>query len=271
MLTKKIQGALTIELEINAIKNKYYFEDISQLVGKNILYAIFSENMCPEEQKTPRNRALISSDAEFGAVAVFVNKSKEIINRLPLYLIKKNQTSNSVEILLNSEIDFKRSYIEFIDSSSLVVGQSILITVYHGDFIKEETDDKLMLIENIENVTYSVSQSKFNFGSFPSLNGKKLLSIRYYPWSSASGKTPVASNVIYRSYLTLVDKNGKEIIQKIPLFTMQDMYNYFIQWDYLNIDWEQSYIEVANTDGLVANSSFSFIVQYAEDKQRNHR
>ena len=91
--------------------------------------------------------------------------------------------------------------------------------------------------------------------------------MQYVGIESLSGLEPISSNVIMMSYLTLFDKKGRIIVNKLSVLALQYA---FLQIPFadLDVDWSRSFIEVPTTTGLVANTSFVFVLY--SNKYKKH-
>jgi len=259
----KADGCETIEIQISALKNKYFFRKSLNLRNKNILYVDF-----PGTELSPTGRDVINSSAQADAFLVLKNsEQEEFINRLPFKLISRNTIDNYFP-LLNRKIDIERCYVEFSDTGDLTIGESIVVTFYYGNVEKLSTVNEASYIENIDVPIKTTAEQKFYFNELEKLRNKRVFLIQMLQIASVSGDTAITNTVRDMAYMTLFNRRGQIIVNRISIKGLQYAWLPFF-FDDLNIDWARSFIEVPSTTGLVANSAFVFVLHCNERKRRN--
>ncbi len=264
---RKFTSAETVEIKINSTnQTKFYFPELPNLRDKLIeridTYYVSSISESPED------RALCNNTVMFKAFLVLVSKGNEVINRIPLNNILITATLfNSFP--LNLVIDYTKSYIEIANTASLSASESFIFTFYFNEreFIQPIRPGSLMKIENIEILTSPTSIRRFHFPDNENLRNK-IIKVIIYPDSISTVLTPggdslVNITVFKKSYLVLVSRN-KEIINKIPLYTLQkNRYDENrVAFNNIEIDFVKSYIEVSDTADLVATEKFFLNIFY---------
>lgn len=265
-LPMRARGSEIIELRIEAIKNRYYFDYYPILENKEIIY--ISSYSVVTLLKSLTNRTVLSSAAFADAYLVLVNKGEELINRLPLNNLLLIRSHYPV---LDKIVDWQKSYVEFASTSNLVVGTSMVFTAYHkGNDKPSGLSDLINLnIELIDLPIRNVSQVRFNFSEVLKLKDKRIRFIDFLSGiGSPNGYAETQSDVYKKAYLTLRTIKGIEIISNIPLIEInyynQNSPNY-INWNDEIIDFDKSYIQVPDTSNLVLNSAFVFNFHYLDN------
>jgi len=253
MFTKPISGVELIEIKTTNITNKYYFQDYARLRGK-IVHRL---DIYSGITYTPSNR---EQNSYANAFLVLVNRGGEVINRIELQYL--GQAYFYPEF--NLSVDWSKSYIEFSSTSSLSTAKSLLVTVYVVDKLKEYIPAALKC-EYVECVITSTTELVFDFKEQAKLKNKKIIFITYFGSNSPNGNTAAADEIISKSFLTL-NVNGQEKINNLPIYLLSN--NASKKW-YRNyagiiVDWDKSYVRVANTDSLVANTTIGFNVFYED-------
>lgn len=121
-----------------------------------------------------------------------------------------------------------------------------------------------------------VGKLTFKFANNEYLKEKKITGISHhtnsYLTTSPENKALVASAVaMTKGFLTLKTTKGVEQLNKMPLYMLTPgvnaggTYEKAFPLKYVQIDWEQSYVTVANGTSLVANTVFMFSVFFEED------
>lgn len=265
MLHKHIpaDGVELIEIKIDIAKAKYNFDFSSILHNKNIMYLERVE--AQTYIKSPSDRE-IASNIPF---IILVNNKKEFINRLLTSRLTKKYIHFPI---INSIVDWPNSYLEFPTLPSSDVGKSICYLVYYTYKQKMPTDNFSLNtgIESVELIIKNTSERKFYFDDNVKLRDKKIYFIEYIYVNSPNGYA-VPGVVYYKAYITLRDKKGRDIISRLPVSSLlyySGDYFRIIEFEGVEVDWRNSFVEFANTDSLVENSSLFFQMYYKEENKQ---
>lgn len=263
MYTKPISQVELIEIPINQVQTKYYLGDRPYLKNKIIhrVHAITSGDL----SYSPSNRQNIGNFEN--SFLVLVNKNKEVINRIPGSLLNPTRFSFAE---FNIDIDWEKSYIEFSDTSSLTVGKSIVLVAYIVDKITEPIL-KGLKHELVTLLVRTTSDLKFKFDEIDFLKNKLIKKIEFIFNKAPGGTSSVGSSIFIKSFLTL-SIEGEEKISYLPIDNIYSENTHVVRlwFNSLKVNWAKSYVQIANSTDLTANTSFLFSVFY-EDEGTNPR
>lgn len=240
----------------------------------------------------------VSKTDYVGSYLVLVNGTSEIVNRIPIRELQR--ISNFYEkYSIDKNIDVSKCYIELPENSARELNTAFVFIFYTANDITENNNIIASNFENIElKYTYpsdTVPKTQYdtdptthvdlfqriNFPDDEKFRDKKLLYFSIIPTYfddeiktnynaanailSPSGNMLVLESVVRYSSITLVDKSGKEIINKLPLWLLASRYSdngFNIKFANLDIDFTKSYIEIYRYDARYKEMSFYFGVYF---------
>jgi len=264
---KLIKYIETVEVHTNSTtKTKFYFPELPNLRNKKILFidALYRTNVT----KSPSGLEIIADTIFYKSFLVLVSKNKEIVNRTPLLQLGP-ETQLVTHTFFDLIIDFPKSYIEIGSTAGLVATETFLFVFYCHDTIKETPEYRGINVENIQVETTPATIQKFYFPDHENLRNKRIQFMELIHDNVSllpSGDSRVNSISEAKSFLTIAS-HGQEIIRKLPLKLMRSLafYNYKINFDTIEIDFPNSYIEIADTTNTVAGQKF-FLNVYFYDR-----
>lgn len=289
---KKIQtcydGIESVEIPlISTTDAKYYFPAIPALKGKILRRIEFPHDVTT----TPNNRLILASNNFRSAYLTLVSDKKTILHRLPFILIMKYyEGSFEGTDFLDIEIeDMEQSYIEFSNSATLAITQSIFLNFYYTEkpkainkpknlFLKTDLMNNLMerdqpiKIYPLSLEITDITKKEIYFPDDNFLKGKRIAAIECYCDSSIvavttpknpANKSFISDTIYKKSYLVLEQTNRKKInLLPISLIAFETSYDKQIFFNDLQINWPKSYIKIANTTGLTINTIFYLLIHY---------
>jgi len=261
---KLIKYAETVEVPTNSTtKTKFYFKEQPNLRNKRIFF--IDATYRDDASKSPSGLTPVSDTIFWKSFLVLVSKNKEIVNRIPIVQFWPT-TQLVTHTFLDLIIDFPKSYIEVGSTAGLDANGTFLFIFYGNDVIKEMPEYRGINIENIEVETTPATIRKFHFPDHENLRNKKIqfIELSHYNLTMLPSGGPLANgNVEFKSYLTIAS-HGQEIIRKLPIRLLRSLsyYNYKINFDSIEIDLPNSYIEVADTEHTVAGEKFFLNVHF---------
>lgn len=266
-LPKRPDGVEYIEIQLTNAKKRYYFDYYPILESNKIIYLETVTQLSGSLALALSGRQFINDTARADAYIVLVNKGSELINRLPLSNLRTLRTHFPI---INKIIDWQKSYIEFSSTSNIVTTESIIFAAYYESTEqKEELPDNIALnVELVDLPIKNVNQTRFYFSEVLKLKNKKIRFIDYLAQVDSPNNYDSVGNIYQKAYLTLRDKNGKEIVSSLYL----NFINYYSASspNYINfndsvIDFDKSFVDVVNTTSLVLNTAFVFNFHYLDD------
>tara|TARA_R110000868_G_scaffold40695_2_gene140128 strand:- start:2337 stop:2825 length:489 start_codon:yes stop_codon:yes gene_type:complete len=122
--------------------------------------------------------------------------------------------------------------------------------------------------------------TRFNFPDLPNLRNVLLFGIKCYTTdmlnASINNQLPLLShtNILQKSYITLVNYGGKEFLKQAPLqmfntnsFNLQTSTNFFETYakDFAGqrVNWPKSYIQLTSVAGNVTDQTYALSVFYS--------
>lgn len=266
-----INRAYTFEIELSTQRNKFSFPEILLLRGKKIVYIDFFR--VSDVSFAPSGRATVNNTIFAKTFLTLVTAGIERFNKIPLNnFVSGLQYGN--RILLNEVIDWEKSFLNISELSGFSTSESFVFTVYYhseNKLLEDNFNSKISTYENVEIIVPSTTTKKIMLPENLVLANKKIFNIRAYSLTnlgvSPSNYTAVASAIFIKSYLTLV-KNNYEVLTKIPLYAL---FNYntavdILNFDNLEFDLTQSYIDISEVTGLTANTVFMIGFNYDKSK-----
>jgi hypothetical protein len=240
---------------------------------------------------TPSGRTVIANDKLVQGYLTIRPKNSVTLYKYPLFYILNSSGSSGNETLtteiLNYQVGWELSFVEFAQTVTLSTAQSLLFIIYYQDAARKSlinaglkylvnplvnlfTGNEELYTIPIQVEIDNINKTQFNFSlleRFEHLKLKKIQLAEYSVTITPDYKNNITSDTILRkSYLVLRDYKGKEIINHLPLYqtTYPQVERSEILLNNLEIDWPKSYVHVVNNASLVAGTVFFFILYYTK-------
>lgn len=294
-LVTPYDGVEMVEIPIkNTSETKYYLPDIPSLKGKIIKRIEIPHDVTT----TPRNRTILSSTNLRASYITIISHKVTFVNRLPLFALIKFGTNNPSPMdLFDIDLeDTEQSYIEFSKGASLTTAESIFMNFYYINPSKKKLIQRIPFIQQLKPYIFekreiekvypvqieiiNTSETVFYLPNDEFLKNKCVTNIRLFAYTSPlttavtlktpDNKTMISDTIYKKSYLVLQLVNGQKI-NNLPCTLLLN--EYFSQrrifFNDVSIDWPKSYIKVANTTGLTANTCFYLVIYYKDKRNVN--
>lgn len=263
--TELYDGCETFEITLNANVLRYNFPDIVELRGKIIRRINFFDfTIIPN---SPQGTGLLSLLTDGFLTLAYGNI--EMVKNYPIANLR--HTDNRTE-LFNHKFDIKNSYVEFARNNGFTTGQVLLVTVFYQNPKTKRysyTLDKHK-IDYCESLITDITEDLLPITNFRNLLKKKIYWLTVFNqiitgFLSPDGRTLANTNAVKESFLNL--SNGeRNIVNNLPLITMVNDENTVSQifFNGLIVDWDKSYIQIADTGVLNLGEVFYFNVMYKD-------
>ena len=239
-------------IDITDNRQRIVFYDNLRLSGKKI--KTVSVLSTAGGATLPTGRQIVPSSAIYGFYLVLVNRSREIINQIPLSEIAEMEEKGFPLDLFGNEIDISSCYVMQPVPDTNLVGYSILLNFC----ISPNNNDELK--GYIDHIAVNVKPNSGNYARiyFPdqqSFIGRRLLAITSIKATAATpdGYTNYYSGALAAGQptVTLIDTDGRMITDSLPLSLITDFtapvgFNRY-QFDGSKIDWARSFVEINGT------------------------
>jgi hypothetical protein len=123
-----INRSENVEVKIDAVSQRTYFKEIDNLRGKKI--KVIDTFPVSAVTIAPSGNALVNATAYKKGYLVLVAKGKESINRIPLAALDPTQNNGRRLLFDDIVIDFPKSYVEFPETTGVVVNESVMFDFY---------------------------------------------------------------------------------------------------------------------------------------------
>lgn len=263
-----IQYVETVEVPTdNTSKLRFYFNEYPNLRNKNVIniYTYMSHNV----SHSPLGKPLVNSTVFNNSFLVLSINNNESINRFPLYQF--TGFIYTIPLLINSVIDWSKSYIEISSTASLSASETFLFTIYCSDIPTKVPVGYGLNIEILEVKTTPATITKFMLPDNENLADKIIHSIEYVGESitnTPSGGSVVSQTVKKKSYLTISSK-GNEIIKKVPLYDLDPYFFKGIKFVFSFIpDLPKCYIECVDITDLIEDNVYMLYLFFWEKMRR---
>lgn len=126
-----LRKAETVEIKLDAQVNKHNFQELAVLRDKVFVGA--EVHHVNQVSKSPLNRALMADATFKNTYLTLVENGKEVINKVPVNSFYPSNNSGKIKELGRIKADLANSYLTIPNSSSIVTGESFLITFYYEE------------------------------------------------------------------------------------------------------------------------------------------
>lgn len=125
----------TVEIQINSTSSaRFHFPDSSTLRKRKIVGAAIRPQNAAETRLSKNNRPLVGEAALACAFLSLNYNGVLVLDTLPLELLAPEFIQEPFfQLCIPEGYDPQESYIEFVDLSTLAIGQSVEVTFYYYD------------------------------------------------------------------------------------------------------------------------------------------
>lgn len=242
----KYSGAKLLEIQFNG-KGRYFLPDDRILYNKKIqaIIPIIGINPIDGEKINSIDNCFINLTKD-GQLFFYQNS---------LYLMDLNTTQGKFDNI-NSTLSMPNCFIDVTDD---IIGTLPIVFLYEEESAINSTHD---ISSNFDTFEILITNSRrIFFDDNRLLVGKKFRNfLATFPTITPNGNTAVSSDIQYNAYITLC-KGSNKIWERMPLFLLkQDFFIEKLNFQNIEFDFENSYIEVINNDDV--NKYLTIAVEY---------